>query len=134
MEVVTPTLSKDYFDLPVADVWDTLTTAPIYVEANGSLTLGFKSSKTNANTGWWHSFGNASGSKDNREGWWCATGFVLKYHAIDDITGISMPVDVSKLPNGVFTMDGRQLNQSDNLPRGLYIKVENGRARKVVVK
>ena len=134
VEVVTPTLSKDYFDLPVADVWDTLTTAPIYVEANGSLTLGFKSSKTNANTGWWHSFGNASGSKDNREGWWCATGFVLKYHAIDDLTGISLPVDVSKLPNGVFTMDGRQLNQSDNLPRGLYIKVENGRARKVIVK
>jgi len=134
VEVVTPTLSKDYFDLPVADVWDTLTTAPIYVEANGSLTLGFKSSKTNAHAGWWHSFGNASGSKDNREGWWCATGFVLKYHAIDDLTGISMPVEAGKLPNGVFTMDGRQLLQSDNLPRGLYIKVENGRARKVLVK
>jgi hypothetical protein len=31
-------------------------------------------------------------------------------------------------------MDGRQLNQTTDLPRGLYIKVENGRARKVIVK
>lgn len=133
-EAVTPVLSHDWFDLPVPDVWETLTTTPVYVPANGSVTLGFKSSKDGANTGWWHPFGNASGSKDNREGWWCATGFVLKYHAIDDLTGITTATTKSPLSNGVYTMDGRQLNQTTDLPRGLYIKVENGRARKVIVK
>ena len=133
-EAVTPVLSHDWFDLPVPNVWETLTTTPVYVPANGSVTLGFKSSKDGANTGWWHPFGNASGSKDNREGWWCATGFVLKYHAIDDLTGITTATTKSPLPNGVYTMDGRQLNQTTDLPRGLYIKVENGRARKVIVK
>lgn len=134
VEVVTPVLSHDWFDLPVSDVWETLTTTPVYVPANGSLTLGFKSSKNGVHTGWWHPFGNASGSKDNREGWWCATGFVLKYHAIDNLTGISLPTVVSTLPSGVYTMDGRRLHTEAALSRGIYIKVENGRARKVVIK
>lgn len=134
VEVVTPTLSKDFFDLPVSEVWDTLTTAPIYVAANGSLTLGFKSSKQGAVNGKWHSFGNASGSKDNREGWWCATGFVLKCHAIDDLTGIRQPMTSVSMPNGIYTMDGRKLQLSSDLPRGIYIKVVNGQAKKIVVK
>ena len=69
VEAVTPVLSHDWFDLPVSDVWETLTSTPVYVPANGSVTLGFKSSKDGAHTAWWHPFGNASGSKDNREGW-----------------------------------------------------------------
>jgi hypothetical protein len=126
-------MTKDYFDLPVPDVWETLKSTPVYVAPNGSLTLGFKSSKTNAHTSWWHSFGNASGSKDNREGWWCATGFVLYYHAIDDLTGISTPVSVS-LTNGFYTLDGRQMKETEHLKSGLYIKVENGQTRKVIIK
>lgn len=133
-EAVTPVMSKDFFDLPVSDVWETLKSTPIYVEPNGSLTLGFKSSKTNAHSSWWHSFGNASGSKDNREGWWCATGFVLYYHAIDDLTGISMPTSDFKHANGFYTVDGRQMKETEYLKSGLYIKVENGQAKKVIIK
>jgi hypothetical protein len=133
-EAVTPVMSKDFFDLPVSDVWETLKSTPIYVEPNGSLTLGFKSSKTNAHSSWWHSFGNASGSKDNREGWWCATGFVLYYHAIDDLTGISTPTSVLKPVNGFYTVDGRQMKETEYLKSGLYIKVENGQAKKVIIK
>ena len=128
-EVVTPTMSKDYFDMPVEDHWDTLTTTPIYVESNGSLTLGFVSSKQGA-TGYWHSFGNASATTDNREGWWCATDFVLKYHAIDDLTGINS-VDNGQCPmvDGIYTLDGRRLHPSARLPRGIYIKVEKAIAK-----
>ena len=128
-EVVTPTLSKDYFDLPVPDVWDTLTTTPIYVEPNGSLTLGFVSSKQGAVTGKWHSFGNANATSDNREGWWCATGFVIKYHAIDDATGINLN-EVADEQTGLYSLDGRQLHPHAPLQRGIYIR--NG--RKVLIK
>ena len=136
MEAVTPTMSHDWFDLPVSDneKWETLTTTPVYVPANGSVTLGFKSSKEGAHTGWWHSFGNASGSKDNREGWWCATGFVLKYHAIDDLSGISTPRAERIKADGVYGMDGRKQPDANQLPQGLYIKVENGQAKKLIVK
>ena len=128
-EVVTPTLGKDYFDLPVPEVWDTLATTPIYVEPNGSLTLGFVSSKHGAVTGKWHSFGNATASSDNREGWWCATGFVIKYHAIDDVTGIR-PGEATDEQTGLYTLDGRQLHPKARLQPGIYIR--NG--RKVLVK
>ncbi|MCR4810064.1 MAG: hypothetical protein K5896_09425, partial [Prevotella sp.] len=133
-EAVTPVLSRDWFDLPVSDVWETLTTTPVYVPANGSVTLGFKSSKNGAHTSWWHPFGNASGSKDNREGWWCATGFVLKYHAIDDLTGISTPKAKADKLDGVYGIDGRLRSEARQLPSGLYIKVVNGQARKIIVK
>lgn len=129
VEVVTPTIRKGYFDMPVSDPWDTLTTTPIYVEPNGSLTVGFVSSKQGAETGKWHSFGNASGSSDNREGWWCATDFVLKYHAIDDLTGISSltPDPSSMGEGGIFDLQGRRMQQTAHLPRGIYIKVDKGR-------
>ena len=122
-EVVTQTLSKGYFDLPVPNPWDTLTSTPIYVEPGGSLTLGFVSSKQGAETGKWHSFGNASGTSDNREGWWCATGFVLKYHAIDDPTSIgsvdgrSLPTDIE---GSVYDLGGRKL-AGKPVKQGLYI-------------
>lgn len=127
-EVVTQTLSKGYFDLPVPNPWDTLTSTPIYVEPNGSLVVGFVSSKQGAETGKWHSFGNASGTSDNREGWWCATDFVLKYHAIDDATSIhSIASEKSETNNGLcFDLQGRRINpqsriQGSNLARGIYI-------------
>ncbi|MBO7067078.1 MAG: hypothetical protein J6W52_00110 [Bacteroidaceae bacterium] len=140
VEAVTQTLSKGYFDLPVPDPWETLTTTPIYVEAGGSLTLGFVSSKQGAETGKWHSFGNASGTSDNREGWWCATDFVLKYHAIDDETGIeNLNSALLKNEGTVYDLSGRKLFNvqrpiSNGLQNGIYIKVEEGKAKRIVVR
>ncbi len=132
-EAVTPILSKDYFDLPVADVWETLTTAPLYVEQGGSLTLGFVSSKKGA-TGNWHSFGNATATTDNREGWWCATDFVLYYHAIDDQTGIdavsgeTRPDDTEVL----YDLSGRRIQSASRLPRGIYIKAGKSKGKAIL--
>jgi hypothetical protein len=133
---VSPILSKGYFDLPVPNVWDTLTTAPIYVEAGGSLTVGFVGSKQGAQTGKWHSFGNATATSDNREGWWCATDFVLSYHAIDDETslGEELRVQSAASADAVYDLSGRKIlnsqrsSSSSQLKRGIYIKVEDGRA------
>ena len=127
VEVVTPVITKGYFDMPVENHWDTLTTTPIYVEPNGSLTVGFKSSKQGAKTGWWHKFGEASASSDNREGWWCATDFVLKYHAIDDVTGIETISFTPLKGEGIYDLSGRKLSEG-NLPKGIYIEVKNGKA------
>ena len=130
VEVVTPVLGKDYFDLPVSNVWDTLTTTPIYVEAGGSLTLGFVSSKTGAIKGKWHSFGDATATSDNREGWWCATDFVLKYHAIDSETSLneeSLTPNPSPRERGtIYDLSGRKVNAklstlNSQLKRGIYI-------------
>ena len=78
---VTPALQADYFDLPSVDnIWQTLTTTPIYVGNGESVTIGFVSSKTGAVDNAWHQVGNANNNGDKREGWWCATDFVLKYH------------------------------------------------------
>ena len=126
-EAVTPTLSKGYYDLPVENRWDTLTTTPIYVEPNGSLTVGFVSSKQGAKTGWWHKFGEPDATSDNREGWWCATDFVLFYHPIDDVTGISEFPESAEFPAAYYDLSGRKLGKG-NLPKGIYIKVENGKA------
>ena len=130
VEVVTPVLSKDYFDLPVTSVWDTLTTTPIYVKAGGSLTLGFISSKTGAEKGKWHSFGDATATSDNREGWWCATDFVLKYHAIDTEDAIetihNTELSIHNGTNAVYDLTGRKINPklstlNPQLKRGIYI-------------
>jgi hypothetical protein len=130
VEVVTPVLSKDYFDLPVTSVWDTLTTTPIYVKAGGSLTLGFISSKTGAEKGKWHSFGDATATSDNREGWWCATDFVLKYHAIDTEDAIetihNTELSIHNGTNSVYDLTGRKINPklstlNPQLKRGIYI-------------
>ena len=125
-EAVTPTLSTGHFDLPVSNPWETLVSTPIYVAPNGSLTVGFVSSKQGAETGKWHAFGNATGSSDNREGWWCATDFVLKFHAIDDPTGIRTTDGVQRTTdNRIYNLVGQQImnNKSSNpkLPRGIYI-------------
>lgn len=135
-EVVTPVISRAYFDMPVENHWDTLATTPIYVEQGGSLTLGFASSKNGAEKGKWHTFGNASGTSDNREGWWCATDFKLLFHAIDDVTGIESvrneELGMKDKDAGVYDLSGRPIVDSKssnrNLPRGIYIMVENGKA------
>ena len=128
-EAVSPTISKGYFDMPVSNVWDTLTTVPLYVEAGGSLTVGFASSKQGAENGKWHTFGNASATSDNREGWWCATDFILRYHAIDSEDGISAIEQSSDTSaDAVYDLSGRRL--SSRLSKGVYIV--NG--RKILVK
>ena len=75
----TPLLTCDLFDHPdVADseAWERLITQPLYLADGETLTVGFESSKTGAQEGSWT---NSSGKGDNREGWWCATDFVLYY-------------------------------------------------------
>ena len=76
---VSPILSETNWngdDATGTGKWDTLTTAKIIV-SDGNLTIGFTSDKTNAVDG-------ASGTGDNREGWWCATDFQLFYYGAAD--------------------------------------------------
>ena len=83
---------------------------------DGSLTVGFVSSKQGVKTGWWHKFGDASASSDNREGWWCATSFVLKYHAIDDVTAIKDLKDSKDLKDPKDLKDLKDLNDTKDSP------------------
>ena len=79
--VVTPPLTADYMDLPTAgNIWQTLTTPPVYVENGGTVTIGFQGSKEGAVNNAWHPFGKTGNNGDRREGWWCATDFRLLYH------------------------------------------------------
>ena len=83
----TPQLTADYMDLPtVGNIWQTLTTPPVYVSEGGSVTIGFVSTKQGTINNAWHAFGDASSTGDRREGWWCATDFRLLYHPIQTIT------------------------------------------------
>lgn len=80
----TQMLKSDFLDLknmPVVNRWDLLYSAPIYLEDNSPVTIGFESSKRGAQDGAWLEYGNTSSSKknDKREGWWCATDFALRY-------------------------------------------------------
>ncbi len=84
---VTPQLTADYFDLPSMSNdqrWQTLVSAPVYVPEGGSVTIGFTGSKEGATDGAWLAYGNESNNKtdDLREGWWCATGFKLRFHPL----------------------------------------------------
>ena len=86
---VSPVLTADYYDLasrlnmPQADVWQKLTTTPVYVEEGGSVTIGFVGSKSGAVNNAWHEIGGKNGNtpatdvSDKREGWWGATDFQL---------------------------------------------------------
>ena len=85
--MTTPSLKADYFDLPtVGNIWQTLTTIPTYVEEGGAVTIGFVGSKQGAVNNAWRAFGNEKSTGDKREGWWCATDFVLKYHPLHKAT------------------------------------------------
>ena len=54
--------------------------------------------------------------------------------AIESTVGVVQSVTVgSQTPSGIYTLDGRRMTDHP-LRRGIYIKVENGRARKQVVK
>jgi len=85
-QAVTPPLRFDYFDLPVANVWETLTTTPVYVAKDGTVTIGFTSSKQGAVDNAWRAFGSTTSTGDRREGWWCATEFRLLFHPLAKIS------------------------------------------------
>ena len=78
----TQNMTTDYLDLnmPVIKRWGTLYTAPIYLDDNASLTIGFEGTKKGSIANGWLEYGRTSGQKnDKREGWWCATDFVLRF-------------------------------------------------------
>ena len=135
-EAVTPVISKGYFDLPVAEHWETLTSTPVYVAPKGSLVVGFVGSKQGAEAGKWHTFGNPDGTSDNREGWWCATDFVLLYHPIDDLTGLNDPKCLNGseclggLDDSSYDLGGRVVKAN---AKGMTIlRQSDGSVRKVV--
>jgi hypothetical protein len=103
--VTTPNLANDYFDLPVENIWETLTTSPVYVEENGEVTIGFVGSKQGAVDGQWKQYGG-SGAPDNREGWWCATDFTLKYVPVYKRTVTPNQWDVVCLPFKMRPVEG----------------------------
>lgn len=75
-------LTYDYLDVATAAdsvKWETLSTPLMYVPDEGSLTIGFVGSKQGAVDGAWRPYTDAAGTRDNREGWWCATDFALRY-------------------------------------------------------
>ena len=79
---VTSILTADYLDLLSGDnVWQTLTTTPVYIPEGGSVTIGFTGSKQGAIDNAWHQVGTFSNS-DKREGWWCATDFTLLFNPV----------------------------------------------------
>ena len=79
----TPALAADYYDLTsvsTADRWQTLTTTmPVYADEGDTVTIGFVGSKQGAVDNAWHKIGDKNSKGDQREGWWCATDFVLKH-------------------------------------------------------
>lgn len=78
----TQNLTTDYLDLnmPVAKRWGALYSAPIYLNDNDTMSIGFESTKKGSIANAWLQYGRTSGqSNDKREGWWCATDFALRF-------------------------------------------------------
>ena len=79
---VSPSMTIALQDIPsVADVdkWETLVTSPVYIADGAGVTIGFESSKAGATDGQWMAYANTTNTGDNREGWWCATDFCLRF-------------------------------------------------------
>lgn len=62
-----------------AEMWRTMTTPYVYVQAGEAVTIGFEGSKKGAVDKSWIKYGDATNTGDNREGWWCATDFQLRF-------------------------------------------------------
>lgn len=73
----TPTLSWDVADLPsvVTSKWQTLSTAPLYVDDNTNATVGFTGSKDGAIDNSYKPYNSPNGSGRRHEGSWYATNF-----------------------------------------------------------
>jgi hypothetical protein len=105
----TQTLTADYLDLniPVADRWQTLYTAPIYLDDNQTVTIGFEGSKKGSLDGAWLEVGNTTtGQKnDKREGWWCATDFAFRFTPLYKKTVVPDQWGVICLPYNVHASE-----------------------------
>ena len=108
-------LTANYFDLPTVskdDRWESLTTLPVYVADDGSVTIGFTGSKEGATDNKWTKVGDASSTGDKREGWWCATDFELLYAPLYRLTGVTPEVwNVICLPYAITPSEGLHLYQ-----------------------
>ena len=99
----TQNLKADYFDLPSMPAeyaWETLSSAPIYLADDASVTIGFVGSKEGATDNAWKEIGNETKS-DKREGWWAATGFQLGFHPLYRTTVVPDQWNVICLPYNV---------------------------------
>jgi len=129
----TEPLAYDYFDLTsIGNIWQTLTTLPLYVADGGTATIGFKSSKQGATDNAWHRIGNFATS-DKREGWWCATDFELLFHPVHRISTtpgqwqtICLPYAFD-IPQGmhVYELEGL-VNDSQEVALGEVTETEAG--------
>ena len=111
---VSPALTADYFDLPAvstADRWQTLTTMPLYVNEGDTVTIGFIGSKAGAVDNAWRQVGGKDSQGDKREGWWCATDFVLKHTPLYKTTATPGQWAVSCLPYVVTPGEGITMYQ-----------------------
>ena len=107
--VSSPVLTEDFMDLPAlgsVDRWQTLTTAPVYIDEDGTLTIGFESSKQGATDLAWRRLGDTNSKGDHREGWWGATNFQLLYHPLYRISTTSGTFGVCCLPYAVAPSPG----------------------------
>ena len=107
--LTTPVLTADYMDLPTtnaADRWQTLSSLPVYVDEDGSLIIGFESSKRGASDLAWHRLGDTSGKGDHREGWWGATDFSLKFHPLYRVATVPGTILAACLPYAVAPSPG----------------------------
>lgn len=110
--IVSPSLVADWLDIPEiadADKWQTLTTMPVYLTEDDTITIGFTGSKKNAVDNAWKECGNPGTSGDMREGSWWATDFELcrvpVYRASVDASGwgtICLPYDAKPTPGVKF--------------------------------
>lgn len=82
------TLPLGKLDLPAftdAQKWCPLTTSYVYVADNEKVEIGFVGTKKGATDKQWKRYGSPTNEGDNREGWWCATDFKLRYIAMSKV-------------------------------------------------
>jgi len=80
--VVSQPLQYGLLDIPAFsedEIWNTMTTSFAYVDNNDDVKVGFCGSKSGAVDKQWISYGTPTSTGDNREGWWNATDFALRY-------------------------------------------------------
>ena len=106
---LTPALTADYYDLPTVshdDCWQNLVSAPVYVDDEGEVTIGFEGSKAGATDNAWHPWGSPNNNGDKREGWWCATDFYLQFHPLYKLTVEPNQWGVTCLPYAIRPSEG----------------------------
>ena len=111
---LTPALTADYYDLPTvaaADCWQNLVSAPVYVDDEGEVTIGFEGSKQGAVDNAWHRVAEPSSTGDKREGWWCATDFYLQFHPLYKKTVEPNQWGVTCLPYAIRPSGGLKFYQ-----------------------